>query len=733
MEREMIFESEHGLYYSYYKTLVEADDFRSGMKMIFNDNLTEFPSTINAVKKFNIHPEIIIGFLYQQFMNITNHFGWKTSTCWSVDRGDIEPIISCEGLGEPIYFYLEFVWYLSGMTIFLLFVYGSYLSRHILGGLSAVLYYFIVHQDATRAHTQPPARENFAFPFILWQCFYLTLAIDRFGTKFYKNFSLKKKIFQINYLMVTYLTILTTIALLFWQFSTFIFATQTFIIFGLVTCNFIPNEFAFDYCLAHLLSNTLTYYLKFGDKNYLLSLHQNMIIALMIYVSKWKFFQSAEATEQQMSKVRKFFNDLFFFISMTYFVADISDRINATKPSEDVNLLYLDFIISKFRLKQMFFSTSLYLCNPLYSYLDLETLKNFNNVFVMKFFGVLLIIFLAKWLQRRREEITETAKEKIERAKNYLLEDYLEDNRITLKDLTDPATDKKIKIQLELLKKCNYDYEKYKGEKKKIGGSEEKEKENFLSDIKRLKEQINENEKKKDGDVVEKTVETPKPPKAKRKISNEESKEKSKTPKSKNNKPKPTKEKSQKKNNKKTELKIFIQPFYLYNIIQTIIFALMAVLAMKLKYILTPFLCLIASTFPPKKWFDKTPMLFWSVCIVLMICCIADPGVTNIKNQYKSGEFTSPHLEELLKWVDKNTEKTAVFAGPMDITSVVMLVTRRPIVNHPHIEHPVMSERTKLVYSIFSKKLSSDVYNNLAKLKVQYVIMPHKDCFLPSR
>lgn len=203
MEREMIFESEHGLYYSYYKTLVEADDFRSGMKMIFNDNLTEFPSTINAVKKFNIHPEIIIGFLYQQFMNITNHFGWKTSTCWSVDRGDIEPIISCEGLGEPIYFYLEFVWYLSGMTIFLLYVYGSYLSRHILGGLSAVLYYFIVHQDATRAHTQPPARENFAFPFILWQCFYLTLAIDRFGTKFYKNFSLKKKIFQINYLMVS--------------------------------------------------------------------------------------------------------------------------------------------------------------------------------------------------------------------------------------------------------------------------------------------------------------------------------------------------------------------------------------------------------------------------------------------------------------------------------------------------------------------------------------------------
>lgn len=458
----------------------------------------------------------------------------------------------------------------------------------------------------------------------------------------------------------------------------------------------------------------------------------------MIYVSKWKFFQSAEANEQQMSKIRKFFNDLFFFISMTYFVADISDRINATKPSEDVNLLYLDFIISKFRLKQMFFSTNLYLCNPLYSYLDLETLKNFNNVFVMKFFGVLLIIFLAKWLQRRREEIPETPKEKIERAKNYLLEDYLEDNRITLKELSEPSTDKKIKIQLELLKKCNYDYDKYKVEKKKIVGSEEKEKENFLSDIKRLKDQIVENEKKKDGDAVE-PIETPKPPKAKRKVSNEEppeKKEKIKTPKSKTNKQnketKPTKEKSQKKN-KKMETKNFIQPFYLYNIIQTIIFALMAVLAMKLKYILTPFLCLIASTFPPKKWFDKTPMLFWSVCIVLMICCIADPGVTNIKNQYKSGEFTSPHLEELLKWVDKNTETTAVFAGPMDITSVVMLITRRPIVNHPHIEHPVMSERTKLVYSIFSKKLSSDVYNNLAKLKVQYVIMPHKDCFLPSR
>lgn len=51
-----------------------------------------------------------------------------------------------------------------------------------IGGLSAVIYYFIIHNDATSVHVTPFCRENIAFPFILAQIFYLTVSIGRYRT-----------------------------------------------------------------------------------------------------------------------------------------------------------------------------------------------------------------------------------------------------------------------------------------------------------------------------------------------------------------------------------------------------------------------------------------------------------------------------------------------------------------------------------------------------------------------
>lgn len=55
-------------------------------------------------------------------MAVTSYFEISTKTCLY-----IEGYASCEGLGVPIYFYLEAVWYMGGFAVFVLFMYATHL------------------------------------------------------------------------------------------------------------------------------------------------------------------------------------------------------------------------------------------------------------------------------------------------------------------------------------------------------------------------------------------------------------------------------------------------------------------------------------------------------------------------------------------------------------------------------------------------------------------------------
>lgn len=131
-----------GLYYSYYKTIIEAPTFLNGLYMIMNDRLTEYPLIINTLKRFNLYPEvrcvdifvchltnfwshayyftwnsiknmiltllIVSSFLnplqvllaswYRAYTGFMEFFGIPTKMCWSINRGEgLDPVESCEG------------------------------------------------------------------------------------------------------------------------------------------------------------------------------------------------------------------------------------------------------------------------------------------------------------------------------------------------------------------------------------------------------------------------------------------------------------------------------------------------------------------------------------------------------------------------------------------------------------------------------------------------------------
>lgn len=253
IEREMSFRTEMGMYYSYYKTIVESESYMKGMDRISKDNISEYGNVIDASQKYFLFPELAIGY----FHRIAKSLGLiSQEQCWEIERGDGLPTItSCEGLGVPIYFYLEFVWLTTICTAKILFSYSVHISDSIFGGIITMLLFFYNHNECTRVQWTPPLRETFAYPLLLSQMYSLTKIINRHTTKDIQGpvpWREQMDIIYINMLLCT------VMSLCCWQFSHFVLTTQIIALLILKWIKIIPNNLFIAiskvYVLAFILS-----------------------------------------------------------------------------------------------------------------------------------------------------------------------------------------------------------------------------------------------------------------------------------------------------------------------------------------------------------------------------------------------------------------------------------------------------------------------------------------------
>uniref|UniRef100_A0A672L0H0 Probable C-mannosyltransferase DPY19L1 n=1 Tax=Sinocyclocheilus grahami TaxID=75366 RepID=A0A672L0H0_SINGR len=346
LEKEMAFRTEMGMYYSYFKTIIEAPSFMDGLYMIMNDRLTEYPLVINTLKRFNLYPEVVLASWYGAYTSTIDFFGIPTKMCWTINRGeDLDPVESCEGLGDPAYFYVTFVFLLNGAMMSLFFIYGTYLSGSRLGGTVTVLCFFFNHGESTRVMWTPPLRESFSYPFLVLQMLLLTYILR-------KNTMMALGISNIFFMLP-------------WQFAQFVLLTQV--------SGGRDDKIISFHNIAHVISLAVCFLLMFGNSMLLTSFYASSLVSI------WGVIALRDRLVMQC---------LAWVVSTVILKFMLSVIFGA---SDDAHISSL--IKSKFTSYKDF-DTMMYTCAAEFDFIETETLIRYIKTMLLPV-NVLIVGFIA--------------------------------------------------------------------------------------------------------------------------------------------------------------------------------------------------------------------------------------------------------------------------------------------------------------------------------------------------
>uniref|UniRef100_A0A672KYM8 Probable C-mannosyltransferase DPY19L1 n=1 Tax=Sinocyclocheilus grahami TaxID=75366 RepID=A0A672KYM8_SINGR len=360
LEKEMAFRTEMGMYYSYFKTIIEAPSFMDGLYMIMNDRLTEYPLVINTLKRFNLYPEVVLASWYGAYTSTIDFFGIPTKMCWTINRGeDLDPVESCEGLGDPAYFYVTFVFLLNGAMMSLFFIYGTYLSGSRLGGTVTVLCFFFNHGESTRVMWTPPLRESFSYPFLVLQMLLLTYILRTRNPS--KNTMMALGISNIFFMLP-------------WQFAQFVLLTQVASLFASYILGYLSPAKMQSVLVTHMISLAVCFLLMFGNSMLLTSFYASSLVSIWVSWTEKCWHNSAICLAWVVSTVI-----LKFMLSVIFGASD------------DAHISSL--IKSKFTSYKDF-DTMMYTCAAEFDFIETETLIRYIKTMLLPV-NVLIVGFIA--------------------------------------------------------------------------------------------------------------------------------------------------------------------------------------------------------------------------------------------------------------------------------------------------------------------------------------------------
>ncbi|KAL3066039.1 hypothetical protein OYC64_016056 [Pagothenia borchgrevinki] len=338
VEREISFRTECGLYYSYYKQMLQAPSIQEGLSDLIHDNLTESKRTINLLQRMNIYQEVFLSVLYR--------------------------LLPIQSYLEPVYFYIYTVFSLQAVYVIALYLTAWLLSGSWLAGTLTGVWYILNRVDTTRVEFTISLRENWSMPFLALQVTAITCY-------------LRPQLTDLQQKVMVWLMYVTTFCFcLTWQFNQFILLVQALIIYSLDCLDFLTTTQVTTLYLVQVSSLLSVWLLQFCNSMILGSLVLSFIVAALFI----RHCQSGLKTGSPLVRLGRLLLHSAMVLLLTVTINYLAKKALQLRSDEHI----FKFIKSKFALgPTRDFDASLYLCEEAFGLLPFDTLERLAGTLLL--------------------------------------------------------------------------------------------------------------------------------------------------------------------------------------------------------------------------------------------------------------------------------------------------------------------------------------------------------------
>ncbi|XP_021396545.1 protein C-mannosyl-transferase DPY19L3 isoform X3 [Lonchura striata] len=347
VEREISFRTECGLYYSYYKQMIQAASIQQGLHGLVYDNKTESVRTINILERMNVYQEVFLSILYR--------------------------ILPIQQYLEPVYFYIYTLFGLQAVYVIALYVTSWLLSGTWLSGLLAACWYITNRVDTTRVEFTIPLRENWALPFFAVQIAAITYLFRNHLQPAQQRLTL------MAVFIATFLFSLT------WQFNQFMMLIQALALFILDCLDMLPTAKVTWLYIIQISGLLLVCVLQFFNSMILGSLLISFNVSVLIARTIQKNLKKGGL----LNRFGKLILHVLLVLCLTLLINKFIKKILNLESDEHI----FKFLKAKFGFgATRDFDANLYLCEEAFGLLPLNTFSRLSSTLLFYVYGFVLFL-----------------------------------------------------------------------------------------------------------------------------------------------------------------------------------------------------------------------------------------------------------------------------------------------------------------------------------------------------